>query len=409
MATAPTPSLDARRARGAVAALFWLNGATIASLVPRYPLIRDNLDLSNTFFGLAIALGPLGGLVAGLFTSRVMRASTSARVATWAQVGQVLLFCAVLNSPTAWAFAAAIVLMSATDVYTDIAMNAHGMRVQQLYGRSINNSFHAWWSLGAVGGGLLGSFFAGIHLSLAKHALVSAVIMLTINLGLRRFLLTGPDPEVTEDAPAGKVRIPRNLLLHLVALGLVGAFAASIEDSGFTWSAIYLREGLDASPGLAGLGVVFLVGAQTVGRFTGDRLVDRLGDRGAARLGCGVATVGMALALAFPSVPLTLFGFACAGWGVATIVPAVYYTAHHMPGLPSGAGLTIVNWLLRLAFFVGPPLVGRLSDVVNFRVALLVMPLATAAVVALSGALAAHRDTTQHVPDPQPISPSLGQ
>lgn len=397
---APTPpSIEARRARAAVATLFWLNGATLAAMVPRYPQIRDALELSNSFFGLAIALGPLGGLVAGVFTSRVMRASTTARVATWAQVLQILMSCLVLNSPTPLAFATFIVLMSATDVYTDIAMNAHGMRVQGLYGRSINNSFHAWWSLGAVSGGLLGSWFAGIHLPLSTHALVAGSLMLAINFGLRPFLLKGPDPKVVEEEPTGKVRIPRPILLHLVALGLVGAFAASIEDSGFTWSALYLRDSLQATPAVAGLGIVFLVGAQTIGRFTGDRLVDALGDRRAAQLGCGVATVGMTVALALPSVTTTLIGFACAGWGVATIVPAVYYTAHHMPGLPAGAGLSIVNWLLRLAFFVGPPVVGRISDVVSFRAALCVMPLATAMVVLLSGALAARR-TAEDVEEP---------
>lgn len=394
------PSLQARRARAAVATLFWLNGATIASLVPRYPELRDHLELSNTFFGLAIALGPLGGLVAGLLTSRVMRATSSAAVASWAQVGQIILFCVVLNSPTAWVFALSVMLMSATDVYTDIAMNAHGMRVQNLYGRSINNSFHAWWSLGAVSGGALGSLFAGAGLSLPMHALAIGSLMLAINLGLRPFLLKSPDPDVVEESgnPASGVRIPRPLMLQLVALGLVGAFSASIEDSGFTWSALYLRDSLGAEPAVAGMGLVALVGAQTIGRFTGDRLVDRLGDRGAARLGCTVATLGMGLALLVGTIPLTLFGFACAGWGVATIVPAVYYTAHHMPGLPTGAGLSIVNWLLRLAFFVGPPLVGRLSDVVGFRTALAVMPLATAMVLLLSGVLAAHREDEVELP-----------
>ena len=100
---------------------------------------------------------------------------------------------------------------------------------------------------------------------------------------------------------------------------------------------------------------------------------------------------GMALALAFPSIPFTLLGFAAAGWGVATVVPAVFYAGYHIPGLPHGAGLAIVNWLLRFAFLIGPPLVGRISDVVNFRVALLVMPLATLMVVLLSGHLSTGR------------------
>ncbi|GAA1391607.1 MFS transporter [Luteococcus peritonei] len=402
-----TPAMPVRRARWAVAALFWLNGATLSSMMPRYPEIRDNLDLTNTFFGLAVAMGPAGGLLAGIFTARVMRASTSARVATWAQVMQILLFCCVLNAPHAWLFALALVAMSATDVYTDIAMNAHGMRVQTLYGRSINNSFHAWWSLGAVCGGLLGAWFAGIHLALPWHALVAAAIMLAVNLSLRPFLLKGPDPAVVEEhepAAAGS-RIPRQLMLHLLALGAIGAFAASIEDSGFTWSALYLRDSLHATPAVAGLGIVCLVGAQTVGRFAGDRMVDALGDRNTARLGCTIATVGMGLALAFPSVPLTLLGFACAGWGVATLVPAVYYTAHHLPGLPAGSGLTIVNWMLRLTFFVGPPLVGTLSDHLSFRAALTVMPLATLMIVLLAGFLARRR--TEEFAEPVPAQPDL--
>ncbi|GAB3623164.1 MFS transporter [Mariniluteicoccus endophyticus] len=386
------PTLEARRARWAVATLFWLNGATMASLVPRYPQIRDNLEMSNSLLGLAIAAGPLGGLVGGMFTTWAMKRWGSGRVATWAQVMQILAFCLVLNAPHPALFAACIVLMSTTDVYTDVAMNVHGLRVQKLYGRSINNSFHAFWSLGAVCGGLLGATFAGMNLALPLHAAISAAIFLTINLTLRRFLLKGPDtPDALEGDEGPPTKIPRGMLVPLVALGLVAAFGASIEDAGFTWSALYLRDSLHAAPAIAGLGVVCVVGAQTIGRFTGDRLVDALGDRGAARLGCGVATLGMGLALLFPSIPMTMVGFACAGWGVATIVPGVYYTAHHLPGLPPGAGLAVVNWLLRAAFFIGPPLVGRLSDVVSFRVALIVMPAATLGVLVLSGFLAGRR------------------
>ncbi len=387
----PTVPIAVRRARWAVSALFLLNGAGMSSMVPRFPLIKENLGLTNTFFGLAIALGPLGGLIAGLWTSRVIRRLGSARVALVAQAAQVIIFTFVLNAPIPAAFALGIFIMSATDVYADIAMNAHGLRVQKLYGRSINNSFHAFWSVGGVIGGSIGALFAGINLPLPWHAAIMATLLLSVNLIIRRHMLPGPDHDEVVEESAGNVRIPRNLLWHIIALGMVAAFAASIEDSGSTWSALYLHDYLGATPAIAGLGFVALIGAQTIGRFTGDRLVDHLGDRGAARLGCSVATLGMALALAFPSIPLTLLGFAAAGWGVATVVPAVFYAGYHIPGLPHGAGLAIVNWLLRFAFLIGPPLVGRISDVVNFRVALLVMPLATLMVVLLSGHLSTGR------------------
>ncbi|HIW29973.1 MAG TPA: MFS transporter [Candidatus Luteococcus avicola] len=384
-----------RRARWAVAALFWLNGATMATMLPRYPLIRDNLGLSNTFFGLAIALGPFGGLITGFFTARTMRRFSSGTVAVWAQIAQILCSLVVLNAPAPIWFAVGLFLMSATDVYTDIAMNAHGLRVQKHYPRSINNTFHGFWSVGAFFGGLLGSLFAGINLPLWQHSLVAAAIMLVVNITLRPFLLKGPDTEIAEetadDTPRSRSPIPRTLWPHLLALGLMGAFAAEIEDSGFNWAAIYLHDALGAAPALAGMGLAALVGAQTIGRFTGDALTDRLGYRSTARLGCGVATVAMLAALAFQSIPLTLLGFALAGWGVATVVPAVYVAGDNIPGLPHGAGLSVVNWLLRLSFIVFPPLVGRVGDLVGLRTALLLMPISTLMVVLFSGHLAGGR------------------
>ena len=43
----------------------------------------------------------------------------------------------------------------------------------------------------------------------------------------------------------------------------------------------------------------------------------------------------MGAALAFPSVPGTIAGFAAAGFGVATLVPAAMHGADQLPGLPA--------------------------------------------------------------------------
>ena len=100
----------------------------------------------------------------------------------------------------------------------------------------------------------------------------------------------------------------------------------------------------------------------TLGRLTGDRVVDRFGQRRVVRVGGALTAAGMGLALAVPSIPTTLLGFALAGLGVATLVPAVYHAADELPGLPRGLGLAVVNWLLRIGFLVSPPLIGVLAD-----------------------------------------------
>jgi MFS family permease len=161
------------------------------------------------------------------------------------------------------------------------------------------------------------------------------------------------------------------VLLGIGALGVLAACGAFVEDAGSSWSALYLRTELGTGAATAGLGFVALSVAMTVGRLTGDRVVDRYGQRRVARGGGALVAAGMALALALPSVPTTLLGFSLAGLGVATLVPAVYAAADALPGLRPGTGLTVINWLLRIGFLVSPPLVGLLADAASLRVALL--------------------------------------
>ncbi|MEU7860580.1 MFS transporter [Nonomuraea sp. NPDC049141] len=98
---------------------------------------------------------------------------------------------------------------------------------------------------------------------------------------------------------------------------------------------LYLSADLRTDAATAGLAVVALQVAMTVGRLTGDRVVDRFGRRTVVRAGGALAAVGMGAALAVPSVATALAGFALAGLGVATLVPAAMHTADELPGLLS--------------------------------------------------------------------------
>jgi MFS family permease len=165
-----------------------------------------------------------------------------------------------------------------------------------------------------------------------------------------------------------------------------GAF---VEDAGASWSALYLRNELGTGAAAAGLGFVALQSAMTVGRLTGDRVVDRFGQRLVAQVGGALIAVGMGAALAVPSVATTLIGFALAGLGVATLIPAVYHAADELPGLSSGSGLTVINWLLRIGFLVSPPLIGVLADLTSLRAALLTVVVAGVGALVLGRVLKA--------------------
>ena len=393
-----TLTRQVRLARTAVAALFLTNGALFANVVPRYPQLKDELEVSNAVLGTALAAFPLGALLAGLFAAAAISRFRSSRVAALGIVllaGATVLVAAV---PSWYALAAVLFLAGALDAVVDVAQNAHGLRVQRLYGRSIVNSFHGVWSIGAVVGGLMGSAAAGLRMPLAVHLGISAAVFSIVALVAYRFLLPGPeDAERTAEAqdaaardghaasPAaartGRRAFTGSAVRMLAALGVLAACGSLVEDAGASWGAIYLSGDLAASAATAGLAFVALQTAMTVGRLFGDRAVDRFGQRAVVRGGGALAALGMGLALAVPSIGTTLAGFALAGLGVATLVPAAMHTADELPGLPSGVGLTIVSWLLRIGFLLSPPLVGLVADLAGLRVGLL--SVVVAGVVAL--------------------------
>lgn len=305
-------------------------------------------------------------------------------------------------------FAMALFLAGAMDAFTDVAQNAHGLRVQRRYGRSIINSFHAIWSIGAVTGGAMAAGAIALDLPLGVHLLISGVLFGIAACVALRFCLPGPDTEPAEEtetetkeakgesrekasAGGGRSAMTSRTRYVLAALVLIATAGTLVEDAGNSWAALYLSDSLNASAALAASGFIALVGAQFVGRILGDRLVDRFGQRAVARAGGFIAAAGMGLALAVPTVPGTILGFAAAGFGVATLVPAAMHEADELPGLKPGSGLTIVSWLMRLGFLLSPPVVGLVADEAGLRLGLLVVPLAGALVVVLAGVLGARK------------------
>lgn len=375
-----------------MALVFATNGLVFSNVLPRYPEIKDALALTNAWFGVAVAAFPLGALVAGLTAGALVARFRSSRVATFGMAGIGIGIVAISVVPNGALLAAAMFVAGASDAIVDVAQNAHGLRVQRRYGRSILNSFHAAWSVGAVLGGLMGAAAAGLAVPLPLHLGVSSLISVAVAIGVYRLLLPGPeDAERSADTPApGRpwAGLAPRVLLLLLAFGVIANSGTLVEDSGQTWAAIYLEGSLGAAAATAGLGFVALQGLQFVGRLTGDRMVDRFGQRAVARAGGTLVAAGMGLALAFPSVPGTIAGFGVAGLGVATLVPSAMTAADGLPGLAPGTGLTIVTWLMRVGFLVSPPVVGVVADATSLRAGLLVVPLCGVVVLALAGVLA---------------------
>ncbi|PWK80687.1 putative MFS family arabinose efflux permease [Lentzea atacamensis] len=388
-----------------MAFLFFTNGAVFANIVPRYPELKSRLELSNAAFGSTVAAWPLGALLIGLSAGILVRRWGSARVAPATTIAMSANLVFVGIAPSWWVLTCAMFIAGSLDAIADVCVNTHGLRVERLYRRSILNSLHGVWSIGAVAGGIMGATAAGLRMPLVWHLSTAAVVFTVGALVASRFLLTGPDSTEVSAGPTSVGRPHPRLLASVGLLGVAAAMANVTEDIGATWSSVYLSNDLHTGPAMAGTAFIALQAAQTVGRLFADRVVTRFGDRAVARAGATTAGVAMTAALLLPNPVTTVVAFGLVGLGIATLMPATARAVDALPGLPPGTGLTVIGSVDRLALIAAAPLVGALADAYGLRVGLALIPMAALTVLLLSTTLhnrdiETERHASEGIPSP---------
>lgn len=393
------------RARVGASLMFFTNGALMSALLPRLPEVKAEFGLTNSEFGLLVIAFPIGATIAAAVAAPLMRALGVTRVVA---IGSVLLAAALAvagTTPGVWVFAAAMVLGGAIDAVVDAGQNVQGVLVEQWRGRSIINSLHALWSMGAATGGLIGAAGHALEVDLGLQMLVNGAVWAAVAV-LSCVLSAVPDDvrarlRAEQHAPAPARQERRDVRRHawrlLVPLALLACCGTLIEDVANNWVVLYLGREADAPMSVAGLGVTVVLLAQFVGRLLGDPMTDRWGREAVARTGGLLIAVGAALAVLAPAYPLVFAGFALTGFGSATLVPAAFAAAGRIPGLPEGTGITAIGWLMRAGFLLTSPVIGWVSDLSSLRVAMLIPLGAGLAAALLSHAAARPRRPTQVV------------
>jgi len=210
-----------------------------------------------------------------------------------------------------------------------------------------------------------------------------AVLLAATALRASRGLL--PDAPVERRESHGGFAWPPRALLRL---GIVAFCVLVGEGAMADWSAVYLRNTLDTSAGLAAVGFAVFSSTMALGRLTGDRLTAKVGPAAMLRWGGVIVTVGLGLALASGSAVAALVGFACVGLGLAAGFPIAISAAGRVPNVASGPALAAVTTVGYVGFLAGPSIIGLLSEVSSLRLALGVVALLGAVIALLSPTVA---------------------
>ncbi|MEU0161206.1 MFS transporter [Streptomyces sp. NPDC006261] len=345
-----------KRARVAVATVFAVHGAVTGSFATRVPWIQDHAGVSAGQLGLALAFPAIGASIAMPLAGRISHrygARTALRglLALW-----TLALVLPALAPNLLTLCAVLFVYGATAGMSDVAMNALGVEVENRLDKSIMSGLHGMWSVGALIGSAAGTVAAHVGADARLHHTLAALVLTALGLLACRGVLdlrSEPDEE-----PPPRFTLPPKSALIIGAVGFCAVFA---EGASLDWSAVYLRDVLGSSDGVAAASTTAFALTMAVARLAGDRIVDRFGAVRTVRVGGALATLGGLLVVLSPSPAAAMGGFGLLGLGVAVVVPLAFAAAGRSGPNPSQAiaGVATITYTSSL---IAPSAIGALAE-----------------------------------------------
>lgn len=379
------PGKEFSLARMAVVAVFFLNGFGFANWVVRIPAVQENVGIGAG----ALGFGLLGLAVGSLISMPAIGGFVSRFGSRPIVILTMLSYCVLLPLPSfATSFVAlffTLLVVGLSHGGVDVAMNTHAVAVENGYGRPIMSSFHGFFSLGGLVGAVTGGVIAGLGIGVTAHlAGVSALLAVVTLIAIRHLLPASRDADSREEEAHRSPMLVRPTKA-LAGLGVIAFCVLVGEGAMADWSAVYLSGTLGTGPGFAAAGYAVFSLTMTVGRFTGDRMTERIGAKNIVRGGASVAAAGLAVGLIAGSPYLALFGFACAGIGFAVVFPTALSAAGHSKDTAPGPALAAVAAAGYFGFLVGPPSIGFAAELLGLGGALFIVVALSATVALLAG------------------------
>jgi MFS family permease len=384
-----------------VVAYFAVLGVASGVWLARIPAVKLNLQLTDGVLGLALLAAPAGLVVVVPFAGRIVQKAGSRRPALIAGTCTALVTVGLGLAPGLPALMAALFAFGLAGGMLDVAMNSQAVLVERAAGRPLMTSFHACYSFGALAGALFGGAFAWAGIGPAVNFAVVCVPLAFVAILAGRWLLAesggeqvaalaaaGPADVVLEDQAGDpgphRARMTRALLL-LALLALCSLLGEGAADG---WSAVYLKDDLGASAGLAAVAYAGFSVAMAFGRLSGDRLAQRFGAIRLMRC-CGlVAAVGLSLALLSHGPAGAIAGFTIFGAGLSSTFPLLLSAAGNADPARPAHGIARVAGFGYVGMLGGPVLIGGLASAFGLQRALAV-PVVLALVIAAGAGVVA--------------------
>ena len=355
------------KARLATRLAFFVAGFSMGCCAPFFPFVKENVSADKSQFGVLLLCLGIGAIIAMPITGILSAKRGSKPMVLLGGLSMVVLLpiLVVVNSPIILALI--LFLFGAALGTLDVAMNVHGVEVEQIEKRPLMSNFHAQFSIG----GLVGAALMTIFLSFGMHLLLSSIIASSITffamiLTIKRLLIVNLVKQ-------SKFMFPKGVVL---LLAIFAAIIFLVEGAVVDWGALLIID-LELTPiKSAGVGYILFSIAMVIARLLGDKIIDIIGEFKVLILGV-ITTIFGILTILLSTLPLfALCGFMLIGLGVANLIPIFFSAAGRQKIMPAEIAIASVTTTGYAGILLGPVLIGYVAEVTTLSIAFsLLIPL----------------------------------
>lgn len=357
------------RAARATGFVFASAGLVLGSWAALIPFIKGKFSLDEAELGLLLLSLPAGVMLSNPLSVPVLNrfGAVKSTMAALALTG--LLFILPFGMPFIWLTALTLFAAGSAFACTNVSMNTCATLLEHKTGVRIMSTCHGLWSAGMMTGSVLAGLAVGRGIPPVWYFSVVGLFECFIAIFLYASL-----KEVPDDVPQPVVSIKKSPAFifpnkALWVLIIISSCANLTEGAMADWSAVYMKEIVQAPATMAGWGFTVYAFFMAGGRFMGDELTGRFSSRAVLKAGGLTVALGLTIVIAVPGTAPALAGFALAGAGVSLSAPILYAAAAKVPGMAKGAGLATMNTFAMVSFLGGPAVIGFIAKIFSLQLA----------------------------------------
>lgn len=343
-------------------AAFLIVGIAMAAWAPLVPYAKERIGLNDASLGSLLLFLGVGSFVTMPITGWLSGKFGCKRVMQLASLALMIIVPLLALVPNSFCLALVLMAFGASIGCLDVAMNIQAVEVEKASGRAMMSGFHGFFSVGGIFGAGLVSAALWLGASPVQSTLIVSFLIILLLIGGQRNWLSnkfhqpGSSPFV----------VPRGWVAYLGVMSFILFLA---EGALLDWSALFLTLERGVEQSHAGWGYAIFSVAMTLGRLTGDKLVNYFGRFFIFLSGSLCAAVGLILAICTHSSASALLGFLLVGIGASNVVPILFSAAGNQKTMPVNMAISAMTTIGYAGILTGPALIGFVAHESSIAVA----------------------------------------